>query len=336
VTFSPTISSLSLSMRLLVITCALALSMLPAFSADDLKQPLVVISMRQYLINGASRIHLYLYGMDGSFQRALTNDPGFDDLDPVFSYQGDSVRFTRQPADKAHLGQAGSYVLNLASGALRRYDPKSDFFNRDPCEELTGAFSKLSQGWLDLDIPPYHSPDGKYVITQTLTGQHLSDAPDDAGEHTYSVQVDGKAPVALAGLPGFIPTQELDGYESFFIGNGSPYVNAAGMPLVFMRHHLGSTDGEEIWALDLTTMTGAKISNNGASIYHPRSAPGVFVVSDARRQPLGSTGHTVDCSYLEWWDARLKEIRFGPDLSVCYSAAVFGGWNQNVIMPGRD
>jgi hypothetical protein len=323
-------------MRLLAMTCALVLWALPALAVDDLKHPQVVISMRQYLVSGASRIHLYLYTMDGTFQKALTNDQGFNDLDPVFSYEGDSIRFTRQPADKAHAAQAGSYVLNLASGALRRYDPKSDSFSQNPCEELTGSFSQLSQGWIDIDADLYHSPDGKYVITQTPTGQRISNAPDDAGGHAYSVQADGKAPVSMAGLPGFITTQELDGYESLFIGNGSPYVCAAGMELVFMRHHLGSTDGEEVWGLDLTTMTGAKISSNGASIYHPRSGSGVFVISEARYQSLGNTGHTVNCSTLEWWDARLKEVRFGPDLSVCYSAAIFGGINQNVIIPGDD
>ena len=292
--------------------------------------------MRQYLISGSSRIHLYLYAMDGTFRKALTNDQGFNDLDPVFSYEGDSIRFTRQAADKAHTSQEGSYVLDLGSGAIRRYDPKSDYFSRNPCEELTGAFSKLSKGWIDIDANPYHSPDGKYVITQTATGQRISDASDDAGEHTYSLQVDGKAPVSLAGLPGFISTQELDGYESLFIGNGSPYVCATGMELIFMRHHLGSTDGEEVWGLDLTTLTGAKISSNGASIYHPRSVPGVFVISQARYQPLGNTGHTVDCSYLVWWNARLKEVRFGPDLSVCYSAAVFGGDQENVVILGDE
>jgi hypothetical protein len=323
-------------MRFLPIVLALTLPALPALAADEVMQPRVVISMRQYLVNGSSRIHLYLYAMDGTFQRSLTNDQGFNDLDPVFSYEGDSIRFTRQPLDKAHAAQAGSYVLDLASRTLRRYDPKSDYFPRNPCEELTGAASKLSPSWVTIAADVYHSPDGKYVITQTATGQRISDAPDDAGEHTYSVQVNGKSPVPMAGLPGFIPMQELNGYESLFIGNGSPYIYAAGMDMVFMRHHLDSTDGEEVWGLDLTTMTGAKISNNGASIYHPPSAPGVFIISEALYQPLGKTGHTVNCSYLEWWDARLKEVRFGPDLSVCCSAAVFGGIQRNVVLSGTS
>ncbi len=106
------------------------------------------------------------------------------------------------------------------------------------------------------------------------------------------------------------------------------------MEVVFLRHHMGSTFGEEIWGLDLTTMTGAKISQNGAEFFHPPSAPGVLAISEARYLPLGSTGKTVDCSYLEWWDAHLKMVRYGPDLSVCYSAAIYAGdRNRNVVVP---
>ncbi len=303
--------------------------------ADD--NQAVVISMRQYLIEGSSRIHLYLYAMDGTLKKALTNDPGFNDLDPVFDYDGKSILFTRDAVDKTYATQSGRYIVDIASGAIRPYNPKEDFFSRDYPDMFSPAFGAGSKSWVNINTESYHSPDGKYTISSKPNPKPDSDAPPGNPGLIWSVQEGDKPALAVAGLPGFIPMADIDNYESFFIGNGSPFISAPGMELVFLRHHLNSTDGEEIWGLDLTTMTGAKISGNGAAIYHPPSAQGVYVVSDALYQPLGKTGKTVNCSYLEWWDAHLKETRFGPDLSVCSSAAIYGGdGNSNIVIPGRD
>jgi hypothetical protein len=278
--------------------------------------PCVVISMRQYLIEGSSRIHLYLYGMDGVFKKALTNDPGFNDLNPVFDYEGKAILFTREATDKAHETQAGQYIVDIASATLRRYNPKEDFFTRSYPDMFESAFAPGSIGWVNIDASAYHSPDGQFTLTAKPNPKPVAYAQPDYPGNIWSLQQGDKPAFAVAGLPGFIPAAEIDGYESFFIGNGSPYITAPGMALVFLRHHLDSTDGEEIWGLDL-----------------PPSVPGVYVVSNALYQPLGKTGKTVNCSYLEWWDAHLKETRFGPDLSVCDSAAIYAGENANVVIP---
>jgi hypothetical protein len=34
--------------------------------------------------------------------------------------------------------------------------------------------------------------------------------------------------------------------------------------------------------------------------------------TDELYEPLGKTGHNVDCSYLDWWDAHLIRHRLGP------------------------
>lgn len=304
---------------------------LPA-RADDTAW--VVVSMRQYLIEGSSRIHLYLYSFDGKFQKVLTNDPGFNDLNPVFSDDGKSILFSREAADKAHASQAGKYELDLASSTIHRFDSRNYYSTYSLIDRFSSAFGPGSDGWLNIDAKMYQSPDGRFSITENENPARDKTDPESGNEHVYSATTPGKQPVLLAGLPGFIPTNEIDGYESFFIGNGSPYIMSDDMALVFLRHHLGSTDGEEIWGLDLTTMKGAKISPNGAEIYHPPSAPGVFIVAEARYLPLGATGKTVNCSYLEWWDPHLKETRYGPDLSVFYSAAIFGGGEYKTVTIG--
>jgi hypothetical protein len=127
--------------------------------------PCVVISMREYLIEGSSRIHLYLYGMDGVFKKALTNDSGFNDLEPVFDYEGKTILFTREAADKAHETQAGQYVVEIASGTIRRYNPKNDFFGRTYPDMFDSAFAPGSKDWVNITANVYHSPDGQFTIS---------------------------------------------------------------------------------------------------------------------------------------------------------------------------
>jgi hypothetical protein len=287
----------------------------------------VVISMRQYLIQGSSRIHLYLYSMDGTFKKALTDDPGFNDLDPVFSSDGKTIRFRREGADKAHEAKAGNYVVDIASGKIRAPQLTDDNSITVTCDHFTNAYGRDSQGWVNIDAGMYQTQDGKFKIKRKSTTGTEPGA--------YEVIAEGKEPVLMAGLPGFISVEESDPYDSPQICNNSPFVtDGAWMEVLFISHHLGSTDGDQIWGLDLTTMKGVKISQNGAGIYHPPSASGVYVISSALYQPLGNTGKTVNCSYLEWWDAHLKLTRFGPDLSVCCSAAIYGGdYYKNSVIP---
>lgn len=311
----------------LLILLSLSLAVVPGLAGDHL----VVVSMRQYLIKGSSRIHLYLYAMDGTFKKALTSDDAFNDLNPVFSADGKSVRFTREAASSTHPARTEKYLLDLDSGAIRPCDPGTDFFSRVTCDQFSYAFGAHSEGWLNRDTGFYQSPDGKFTLRQEASAK-------EDGPCTYQVAATGKDALPVAGLPGFIPQDESSFYDNFQVCNGSPFVtDGSGMELVFLSHHLGSTDGNQMWGLDLTTMQGTKISENGATIYHPPSASGVFVISEARYQPLGDTGKTVNCSYLMWWDAHLKPVRYGPNLSVCYSAAIYGGLeNTSVVVGGED
>ena len=298
----------------------------------------VAVSMRQYQLQGTSRIHLYLYSFEGTFKKALTNDSGFNDLNPVFSEDGKSILFTREAADKAHASKAGRFVMDLGTGAIRTFNATNDNgnFPKGFCEQFATAFATGSEGWLNIDAKSYQSPDGRFCITEKDNPPAQGSPTSDNG-HVYSVTATGKQPVLIAGLPGFIPANDVDCYESFYIGNGSPFMTGGDMEVVFLRHHLGSTDGEQVWGLDLTTMTGAKISQNGADIYHPPSAAGVFAVSQALYLPLGNTGKTVDCSYLEWWDAHLKMARYAPDLSVFNSAAIYcDKGNEAVVIRDSD
>jgi hypothetical protein len=294
---------------------------------------LIVASIRQFQAQGTSNIHLYLYSLDGTLKKILTKEPGLNDRDPVFSYDGKTILFMRYATDKAHNAQEGKFILDIESGAIHRYDPETADDPYKPWgnpDRLEGTFAEGSTGWLPIDTSSYLSPDGKYRITRLP-----NPAPKGEG-HIYNLAVEGGPATPVASLPGFMSSDEIDGYESFFVSNGSPFVINGDFAAVFMRHHLGSTDGEQIWGLDLHAGKWTKISENGAVLYHPPSASGIFSDTDELYQPLGKTGHTVNCSYLDWWDVRLNRHRLGPPLSYFYSAAIFHTPGNTVTITDTD
>jgi len=292
---------------------------------------LVVLALRQFQIHGPSNIHLYLYSLDGTLKKVLTKEPGLNDQDPAFSWDGKTILFTRQATDNAHQAQAGKYVLDLDSGTIRRYDPETSdewYTPWDTADRFDEAFSEGSPGWLPIDANSYLSSDGKYRITRVPMPQ--SDG------HTYNLAEGGGRSVPIASFPGFMPADQLDGYESFLVSNGSPFVTSGDFAAVFLSHHLGSSDGNQIWGLDLNAKKWTKISENGALLYHPPSAAGIFSDTEERYQMLGNTGHTVNCSYLDWWDAHLNRHRLGPPFSYFYSAAIFHNPGCSIIIADPD
>src|SRR5256885_3299618 len=56
----------------------------------------VVIAIRYLQAEGVSHSHLFLYRDDGKFLRQLTNDDSGQDVDPVFSPEGEVIVFTRE------------------------------------------------------------------------------------------------------------------------------------------------------------------------------------------------------------------------------------------------
>jgi hypothetical protein len=45
-------------------------------------------------------------------------------------------------------------------------------------------------------------------------------------------------------------------------------------------------------------------------------------VCQDRYQPLGTTSHTVNCLYLDWWDGTLQRTRFARDISLFGGASI--------------
>jgi hypothetical protein len=281
-------------------------------------ETLIVASIRPYQLVGASNIHLYLYGLDGTLKKQLTNTIGCNDVNPSFSYDGKSISFTRQSTLAKTASDAGLYQLDLATGSLTRAKEDDSYFNV-PVDLLDYSFAVPTDSWNVAEKNDCLSPDGIYRITLKPMP-----APDrnvnPPMQHLLSVR--GQPAVDVATLSGF-PADIAKDYYGLEQLNGTPFVTASGYVAVFLVHHLDSTDGDQIWGLDLSSLHWTKMSQNGGEIYHPPGAPGVFFACASLYEPLGKSGKTVNCCYLEWWDNHFKVTKLTPPLSVFYSAAVF-------------
>jgi len=299
--------------------------------------PFVVVAIRQYQVVGTSNVHLYLYGLDGKLKKQLTDILGLDDEQPALDYDGQTVIFTRTASDTKLKAKAGRYILDLATGDLQRLSPGVTHNDDESGYSPELSFDQLVS-WIDWPSDPKEgtgassvsSIDSAYKLI-SVPKQTTGDPGNPGATYLVKTKQDAKA-VPITDLPGFMPLEYVDNYESFYGADNSPFILGPSFATAFLRHHLGSTDGEQIWGLDLTAKKWTKMSENGGNLYHLPNAAGVFLVADSRYEPLGKTGKTVNCAYLEWWDAHLKMARLSPPLSVFYGAAFHFGQDENAVI----
>lgn len=277
-------------------------------------ETLVVVSVRQYQTQGPSYIHLYLYSLDGKLKKVLTHEPGCNDLNPIFSWDGKSILFDRRAMEARNFAKADRYVLDIATGALHRFGRYDDEPRRN-----------LLEGWtLSPNAGSSVSSDGRFTITQRPmpkgTGDEFWARYHDQG-HVYYLTESGNAPVLMETMPGFLSATDINGFESFLLSNGSPFAFGGDFRAVFLWHHV-DVDDNQTWGFDLRAKRWTMMTRSGAEIYHPPAWPGVFVDAWEPYQPLTKTTKMVNCSYLEWWDDHFHSARFSPPLSIFYGAAI--------------
>jgi hypothetical protein len=108
--------------------------------------------------------------------------------------------------------------------------------------------------------------------------------------------------------------------------------------LAFLDLHLNSTDGDTVFALDLTGPRLVRLSPNWAA---PISLPGeaaFLTFTENRYVPIPGSKKTANCSYMEHWDEKLNKIRYAREKSaaLCYGASMYRpGKNPTVITVRR-
>jgi hypothetical protein len=110
-----------------------------------------------------------------------------------------------------------------------------------------------------------------------------------------------------------------DNYCDLATRMNSPFLIVPGLRVAFYWQWQGSTAGPRLGALDLTNARAVFLSENPAVPIPHGTRAGFFCVCGERYQPLGKTGKTVNCVYLDWWDAKLQRSRFAKAI------ALFGG-----------
>ena len=95
--------------------------------------------------------------------------------------------------------------------------------------------------------------------------------------------------------------------------------------LAFFDLHLNSTDGDTVFALDLTGPRLVRLSPNWAT---PIPLPGetaFLTFTENRYVPIPESKKTANCSYIERWDEKLNHIRYAREKSaaVCYGTSMY-------------
>ena len=95
--------------------------------------------------------------------------------------------------------------------------------------------------------------------------------------------------------------------------------------LAFFGLHLNSTDGDTVFALDLSGPRFVRLSPNWTT---PIPLPGeaaFLTFTENRYVPIPGTTKTANCSYIERWDDKLNHIRYAREKSaaLCYGMSTY-------------
>jgi hypothetical protein len=133
---------------------------------------------------------------------------------------------------------------------------------------------------------------------------------------------------------------KLPGFEGVFgllhdnQDNDRHFLFDGPLRLAFFDLHLNSSDGDTVFALDLTGPRLVRLSPNWAT---PIPLPGeaaFLTFTENRYVPIPGSKKTANCSYMEHWDEKLNEIRYarGKSAALCYGASMYRpGKNPSVI-----
>jgi len=95
--------------------------------------------------------------------------------------------------------------------------------------------------------------------------------------------------------------------------------------LAFFDLHLNSTDGDTVFALDLTGPRLVRLSPNWATPIQLPGEPAFLTFTENRYVPIPASKKTANCSYIERWDEKLNHIRYAREKSaaVCYGMTMY-------------
>ena len=344
-------------------TCIIAASA----AAEDAGLPenaRVVVAIRYFQINGISHSHLWLYSADGKPLRQLTNFTDRQDRDPIFSPDGKTIAFRREERGKSiawsvlteggkaqPLQEVPSWYFEALKNCAQPFDfpwesgptnakniriigsttPGEVRYvapdhttevvlkgHEDP-DNVEGRFPK--EPWLrekdHPDVRISELPFTAFDASGTKEEEAMRNAPGPSGEREASGESEASENKPSGALEGVIVYQ------------GSPFVWIPPLRVALLTKHMGSSNGDASFAVNLNTHTLHELCTSSSAIYEVATVPGFFCFTSERYLPLGDGKRTVNCSFLDVWNAQLHRTRFcAPKV-----AQFYGG---SLLLPGTQ
>ena len=302
----------------------------------------IVVAIRYLRTEGTSHSHLYLYREDGKLLRQLTNDNSGQDSAPIFAPDGNMIVFTREKSNDVHefwsvdpLGKT-SKKLEAAPGWYTSVKSSPYFTNVEPEESPSPSPSTSaadSPSPAETSTPTYKSPDGSVELILREDPNSEDDQVDGPGHGRHYLLRDLKngTETEFDKIPGFYGAfgllHENQGTDQHFLFDGT-------LRLAFFDLHLNSTDGDTVFALDLTGPRLVRLSPNWATPFPLPGEAAFLTFTENRYVPIPGSKKTANCSYVEHWDEKLNKVRYAREKSpaLCYGASMYRpGKNPSVI-----
>jgi hypothetical protein len=316
------------SLRILIVAVTLALAAMNARAAAE-----IVIAIRYLQAEGTSHSHLYLYREDGKLLRELTNDNSGQDSDPIFAPDGRVIVFTREKSNNVR----ESWSIDPLGKALKKLEAAPDWYtsaqsspyftNVEPEESASPGPSvsrEESASPTTTPIPTYKSPDGSVELILSEDPNSEDDQIDEPGhgKHYLLRDLQNGTETEFDKIPGFYGVFGLL-HESQ--DNNQHFLFDGPLRLAFFDLHLNSTDGDTVFALDLTGPRLVRLSPNWAAPIPLPGQPEFLTFTENRYVPIPASKKTANCSYMEHWDEKLNKIRYAREKSaaLCYGASMY-------------
>jgi len=274
-----------------------------------------------------------LYREDGRLLRQLTNDNSGQDSAPIFAPDGASIVFTRERPK----GVREFWSVDPLGKALKKLDAAPDWYagaksspyftNIDP-EEPASPNSTVppeeSASPSSTPTPTYKSPDGSVELVLREDPKDEADQINGPGHGKHYLLRDLRTgtETEFGKIPGFYGAFEIlhdsQNKDQYFLFDGL-------LRIAFFDLHLNSTDGDTVFALDLSGPRFIRLSPNWATPIPLPGEPGFLTLTENRYVPIPGSQKTANCSYMEHWDEKLNKIRYAREKSaaLCYGASMY-------------
>ncbi|MGB8353974.1 MAG: hypothetical protein WCD79_08825 [Chthoniobacteraceae bacterium] len=310
----------------------LAITSMPVQAASE-----IVIAIRYLQAHGTSHAQLFLYSEDGRLIRQLADDNSCQMMDPLFAPDGETIVFTKATGTGKEywsIKPRGGNLHKLASAPVWYRESKiSPFFtDQDPVppagaspSPVTPAPTPSSSKALVPEGPDrYTTPDGTQEIILKVSEDDNDDTYDGVGHGKYYQLHDLKTgeSVEMGKLPGFLGLFDVLHLSS---DKENHFLLSPPLRVAFFALHIGSTDGDTTFALDLTGKRLVQLSPNWVAPIPLPGEPAFLALASVRYVPIPGSPKTANSTYLERWDANLVKVRYAREntAAICYGASMY-------------